>query len=105
MNKELGITLNQRVGGLRYLHHLGVETLSHFCPSVRQQHRAISVDVNQSSSLKKQTDIFVKCGTDLIKQDVSFTAIHLVEENSGEADAKFGGDDCEATFSPSVLPG
>lgn len=102
--KELGATLNQRVGDLRYLHHLGVETLSHFRPSVGQQHRAVSVDVNQSSSLKKQTDIFVKCGTDLITQDASLTATHLIEEKSSEADAKFSGDDCEATFGPSVLP-
>lgn len=35
-----------------YLDHLGVESLSHLCPTVSQQHWTICVDVNQSSSLK-----------------------------------------------------
>lgn len=102
--KELGATLNQSVAGLRYLHHLGVETLTHFCSSVGQQHRAVSVDVNQSSCLKKRTDSFVKCGTNHTKQGSGPTATHLIEENSSEADAEFSGDDCEAAFGPSVLP-
>lgn len=66
--KELGATLNQRVAVSRYLHHLGVETLPHFRSSVGQQHRAVSVDVNQSSSLKKQMDNCVKSRTNLTKQ-------------------------------------
>lgn len=101
--KELAANLNQRLAGLRYLHHLGVETLSHFRPSMGQQHRAVTVDVNQSSSLKRQT-FFVKSGTNLTKQDSSLAAANLIEEDSSEANAEFSGDDCEATFGPSVLP-
>lgn len=39
---------------LRYLDHLGVEALSHLCPTVGQQHRAVGVDVNQSSRLQEE---------------------------------------------------
>lgn len=39
---------------LRYLDHLGMEALSHLRPTVGQQHRAVGVDMNQSSSLWAQ---------------------------------------------------
>lgn len=35
---------------------------------------------------------------------VSVVGSHLVEENGGEADAKLGGDDGEASLGPPVLP-
>lgn len=35
-----------------YLDHLGVKALAHFSSSMSQQYRAISVDVNQSTSLE-----------------------------------------------------
>lgn len=62
--------------------------------------------MSQSSSLKEQADRFLS-NVELIptEQHVGVTRTHLVKENSGKADAKFGGDDCEATFGPTVLPG
>lgn len=46
----------QRGVFLRYLDHLGVEALSHLCPTVGQQHRAVGVNVNQSSGLQEEAD-------------------------------------------------
>lgn len=44
---------------LRYLDHLGVQALPHLRPTVGQQHRAVCVDMNQSSSLQTQRDKFM----------------------------------------------
>lgn len=52
----LRLKIYKQSGVLRYLDHLGVEALSHLCPSVGQQHRAVSVDVNQSSGLQTEAD-------------------------------------------------
>lgn len=43
---------------LRYLDHLGVQALPHLRPTVGQQHRAVCVDMNQSSSLQTQRQIY-----------------------------------------------
>lgn len=63
--KKNGFTIKKRsknsnmVVKLRYLDHLGVQALSHLRPTVGQQHRAVCVDMNQSSSLQTQRDKFM----------------------------------------------
>lgn len=80
-----------------------MEALSHLRPTVGQQHRAVGVDVNQSSSLQTQIQTHDKNQLCYNFQFVRQSS-HLVEARDSEAEAKLGGDNGEASFGPPVLP-